>query len=267
MPALKDVSLITCNAMLPLDETEPGFTTTSWNQLERFVLQDFIVLSRDAGSTLPQLPPGIRSLELPFNPQSVLVYYKLLEDEHLDTHSEPLHTGFERLEHLQLSEYMFYQSGSRPHRRIGDALSWFVKLISKSCSSGTLRSLDIPFERDVQNALDQVLVKDDIRTLSCNAFDVHLNALGLLSREHEAVLAWLDTFPNLTTVGVFPENLEVGRMMIARLLAKASQIETIYTDALTGSYWDDALEMAAEKGIRIIHAKRVPGPELKPLPE
>ncbi|KAK7737908.1 hypothetical protein SLS53_006286 [Cytospora paraplurivora] len=268
MPALKDVSLIYCIALPPEDESGANFTRTSWNNLERFMLQCLLVSATiEGGSLVPRLPPGIRTLELPFTPDLFFTYYKSVEDEHFNTYGEPVHTGFERLEHLRLSEYTFYQSGSRPHREMSDALPQLVKLISKSCSSGKLRSLDIPFERDVQRTLDEVLVKGNIRTLSCNAFDGHLNTLGLLSREHEAVLAWLDTFPNLTTVGVFPDDTQVGKMMTARLLAKESKIDTIYTDALTGTYWDDALEVATKKGIRMIHAKRVPEPELEPLPE
>ncbi|ROW13389.1 hypothetical protein VPNG_05433 [Cytospora leucostoma] len=268
MPALKDVSLIYCVSLPPEDGSGARFTTTSWNDLERLVLQWFFVFTPTiGGSIVPQLSPGIRSLELPFTHELFYDYYKSLEDEHFNTYGEPVHTGFERLEHLRLSEYLLCQSGSRHDREMSDALAWLVQLISKSCSSGTLRSLDIPFESNVQGALDQVLVKDDIRTLSCNAFDGHLNTLGLLGREDEAVLAWLDTFPNLTTVGVFPEDTEVGKLMIARLLAKGSMINTIYTNVLTGRYRDDALEMAAKKGIRLIHANRVPEPELEPLPK
>lgn len=150
-----------------------------------------------------------------------------------------------------------------------EALSWLLGLLAPSVSNGTLTSLDIPFDNDIRDEFDQVLDKQSICSLNCNALPPppSFQPSGLLSPTCDALLTWLEGFPNLATVGLFPNDREACAMMVAKLLSKESNIRTIYTNELVGVYWDDALGKAEKVGVRIIRADRVPEPVLKPLGE
>lgn len=268
MPALKDVSFSDCAAVDTSTSPFSAFGVLTWDKLERFVLKqsDWIDLPRRWDIPLPRLPPGLRSLEVPgHHNRSFLSDYKLLAESCKDENGVPVAVPLEQLEHLRLSDYEFPLAGSAEYTTTCIIYDWFTAKLARSVSNGKLWSLDIPFDDIVQSAFDRVLDKNDIRSLSCNALSCHVDQLGLLSREGEQLVTWLDGFPNLTTVGVFPDNPSVGKTMVAKLLSrKDSKIDTIYTNTLSGVYRDEALKVAAEKGIRVVHAVRVPEPKLEP---
>lgn len=142
-----------------------------------------------------------------------------------------------------------------------EALSWFVELIEPSMSNGCLTSLAVTFCRDTQTLLDKFLNKAAIRTLSC--FDFIDQASGVTCGDTFA--NWVRGFPNLTTVGIFPQKSDSSWMHVSKVLGQESRIETIYTDVLFGQTRDWVLEKAQEKGVKIIEASRIPEPVLQPL--
>lgn len=140
-------------------------------------------------------------------------------------------------------------------------------VIKPSCKNGTLWSLDIDFN---PRQWDDVLDKPAIRTLSCNHIRSPSIHPGGSAGDTDAFLDWLDGFPNVTTLGIFPERgAENAWLTVAKTVRKlderTSLVKTIYTNALRGVYMDEVLAEAARKGIQIIHADRVPEPELRPL--
>lgn len=139
--------------------------------------------------------------------------------------------------------------------------------IQPSCESGTLRSLHISFSVETQLELDKFLDKQAIETLSCH--DILMPSIldGGGHRGHVAeFLEWVDEFPNLSTIGVFPQKTENAWMTVGKVLRRRPDIKTLYTDALHGVHRDEVLEYAAKNDVTIIHASRVPEPDLLPLP-
>lgn len=263
MPGLQDVNIINCNAV---SQVSP-ISTTSWNTLERLVLRKLD--GKEIKTTsIPRLPPSLRILEVGDTSSNYLVshWVDARREEHHNNKRDPF--AFKQLGHLRLSEFDQSQFKTSQYARLMDSLSWFVGLLAPSISNGTFRSLDIPFDTDIQDKLDQVLDKQAIHSLSCNSLPPtpSFQPAGISNPQADALLAWLEGFPNLTTVGLYPKDREVCAMMVARLLAREeSSVRTIYTNELVGVYLDDALNKAEAKGIEIVRADRVPAPELETL--
>lgn len=212
--------------------------------------------------SMPRLSPTIRSLEFPDRAFGVLHAYEAISRAHPlitpDSHVLPPVTELEGLEHLYWRD-----TGPPSYRGSPDnltLLTWFTDLIKPSMSNGTLTSLAITFSPDTQFAFDRVLDKSAIRTLSCFDFiDEEYD-----SRCGNKFATWVRGFTNLTTLGVFPQRTENCWMHVVKVLSTESRIETIYTNALTGIWRDEALKKAHEKGIKIIEASRIPEPVLQP---
>lgn len=173
------------------------------------------------------------------------------------TESIPPGTELERLEHLYLRDSSIEYNHSD---QVFDALSWFIELIKPSMSNGRLKSLAVTFCPYIRFLLDKV-DKTAIHTLSC--FDFLDGDSG--STCGDTFANWVRGFPNLTTVGVFPQKSEGCWVHVSKVLARESRIETIYTDVLVGQSRDWVLEKAKEKGVKIIEASRIPEPVLPPL--
>lgn len=267
MPALKDVSIIGCisSSNAGADNPYPVPAIATWDMLERFVLRGFgwrPTVTQNA----PILPPGLRALDIGGNPSHLFLIYQVIALNHEKTTGEPLPLVLKQLEHLRLSEFDFH-SNHMFHRFAVEGPFWWLEHLAPSVSNGTLKSLDIPYDIDIQAGFDQLLDKRTICSFSCNALPPtpSFQPGGLLNPKATALLAWLEEFPNLTTVGLFPKDREVCAVLVAKLLSRESSIRTIYTNELVGVYLDDALDKARSKGIRIIRADRVPEPVLRPL--
>ncbi|ROV98631.1 hypothetical protein VSDG_04241 [Cytospora chrysosperma] len=193
--------------------------------------------------------------------------FKFTADTYESRTGERFQSSFDQLEHLRLTDSQFSHENDRLRGTFIEALSWLLGLLAPSISNGTLTSLDIPFDNDIRAELDQVLDKQSISSLNFNALPPppSFQMSGLLSPIGDALLTWLESFPNLETVGLFPNDREACAMMVAKILSKESNIRTIYTNELVGVYYDDALAKAEKIGVRIIRADRVPEPVLKPL--
>ncbi|KAL1877896.1 hypothetical protein Daus18300_002249 [Diaporthe australafricana] len=237
-----------------------GSHVALWKNLERLELT--MSDPDESVVVLPQLPATLRSLEFSGEDGStadLIESYHRLADASLEAH-EPVHSPvleLERLEHLRLM-------GNLQHRHYPyspDSLSWFLERIKPSMSNGTLTSLDTTFCKDNCNAFDKVLNKEAIRALSCHDFidQDHFSQCG------NNFIQWVEGFPNLTTLGVFPQKFEGCMMLVSQVLSRENMIDTIYTNILTGVWRDWILEKAEKKGVRIIDADRVPEPILKHL--
>lgn len=246
----------------------PDTHVASWKNLERLELT-----TPDRVWALPQLPATIRSVEFINGSAGRLINaYKRLADESLRAlqyegdilpYHEPvlppvMQLG--QLEHLCLLGGDVYSSRSHDSPM---SLAWFLEHIEPSLSNGTLTSLAISFDLDIRDALDRALNKEAIRTLGFFGF---FNS-DLISISSDIIANWVAGFPNLTTLGMFPQKFEGCWMIISKVLAMENMIDTIYTNILTGVWRDWVLEKAEAKGVRIIHADRIPEPVLKPLQE
>jgi hypothetical protein len=170
----------------------------------------------------------------------------------------PPATALERLEHLHLRDTDIGWHGAISNLA---ALAWFMQLIQPSLSNGSLTSLHITLNRHMERAFDGVLKKSAIRTLSCFDFlDEEFD-----SSSGNLFATWVRGFPNLTTLGVFPQKTPNCWMHVVKAMSMESKIETIYTDVLTGVWRDETLKKAEEKGIKIIEASRIPEPALQHL--
>ncbi|KUI58439.1 F-box/LRR-repeat protein 5 [Cytospora mali] len=274
MPALRDVSLLQCvldsdqrsDAIAGSTQATPVPTWASWDNLERFVLEEAQWRLRGLRwpAYMPRLPPDLRSLEVPAT--QMLHCYKFMATNFERANGEPPHLGLERLEHLRLSEYEFMYHDDERYLSFMENLSWFLELLAPSMSNGTLKSLDIPYDSILLSEFGLVLDKQAIRTISCNTFPpTTISSQLTRGGDCHNLCVWLDQFPNLNTVGVFTSDVEGCMSIVSELLSKKNNIHTIYTKMLRGVHWDDALRAAEERGIRLIHADRVPEPVLEPL--
>lgn len=218
----------------------------SWENLERLSIGPFT-------GHVPLASPKLRSLELLWYGSEA--YTQLFETA--DPSAGPSNVWLENLEHF------YCRKGEK---LLPLAIRNFER-IQPSCANGTLRSLHISFDLTTRDALDEILNKPAIHALSCedittyDLFDPYPS-----SSNSDAFLDWVDTFPNLHTVGAYPYHKkdEKAWTTIAKLLKRRPDIKTIYTNALFGIYRDELLKRAGKNGVNIIHADRVPEPALKP---
>lgn len=266
-PSLKDLCI---HHVRPIT----NISTPSWESLERLELvlenvQYFISAQVDGLHSLPRLCPTLRSLVFPAGASTVLRHYQTNFQRHPEVSLRypdlslngpllPPVTELERLEHLCLRD-----SGLLFARTVSglEVLAWFMDLIEPSMSNGSLTSLAVTFCPELRFELDRVLNKDAILTLSCFDF---LDA-GLGPHCGDDFAHWVQSFHNLTTVGVFPQKSEGSWMHVSKVLARESRIETIYTDVLKGQPRDWVLAKAREKGVKIVEASCIPEAVLQPL--
>ncbi|KAJ0120076.1 hypothetical protein J7T55_000929 [Diaporthe amygdali] len=274
-PSLKDLCIRD-----PLGCSKAFSMPVSWENLERLELtmqspNDGVHLGDDV-LILPKLPPTTRSLVFPRNAISLLGAYRQLAQEEpdiiqynafltqlghppvSDTGFQPPLTELERLEHLCVKDL-----GALYDRHINfDHLSWFLEFIKPSMTNGSLASLAITFCPETRFMFDKVLNKKAIHTLSCFSFTEQST---VVSQCGDTFVHWLEGFPYLTTLGVFPQKFEGCWMLLSKVLAKDTRIKTIYTNILTGVWRDWILDRAREKSVKIIEADSIPEPVLQPL--
>lgn len=145
-----------------------------------------------------------------------------------------------------------------------------LEILRPSIESRTLRYLDLTFMNEVKNAIDALFTseqeeanqKEAIKILSCH--DVTMPSVNTgFGGNYNEFLDWVETFPNLMTVGAYPQKSENAHMLILWLMKKRPDIKTIYTNVLRGAERDMVLDEARKRGIAIVHADRVPAPVLE----
>lgn len=138
------------------------------------------------------------------------------------------------------------------------ALSWFTELIKPSAISGTLTSLAITFNPEMQLAFDNILDKQALRTLSCFDF-IDEERFSSDASCGNTFANWVRGFTNLTALGIFPQRTEICAMHVMKVLAYETRIKLIYTDVLTGVWRDQVLQKAEEMDIWVIESlSRIP---------
>lgn len=212
-------------------------------------------------------------------------YWKDLERLRVGTRPSRFYLPSSKLRSLELSEclwpdyeHLFQETMSQPKLDIwlehlehfgfigqgGTMRAPCFDRLKPSCTNGTLRSLHVDFLALQRQHWDDMLNKPAIHTLSCEK----IQGYAVSDSGHAAFLDWLLTFPNVRTVGIClanPSEPDSWRI-IAFLLKRRPDIKTIYTNALHGVYRDAMLEQATQIGVKILHGKRVPEPELLPSP-
>lgn len=138
--------------------------------------------------------------------------------------------------------------------------------LGPSIASGSLRSLDIDFVDGMPRVLDDLFQqnKGTLHTLSFHDFSMS-STVTQNSGNWEACLACIQTFPNLTTVGLFSRaKAENAWMAVVRFLKMRPGIQTVYTNFLTqGAIRDEIRVLAAAKGVEIVEGTRIPEPKLQ----
>ena len=123
-----------------------------------------------------------------------------------------------------------------------------------SVQNHKLRGLELkylPHAAEVCTPLSALnfLCKEDIVDLGLTSFrfpDPYFRG-----GENQSSLEWLQTFPNLQTVAIYPYNTE-GRHYVVEGLVRVG-IKTIYQDCLFGVERDRIMALAEENGVTIIH--------------
>ncbi|KAJ4401971.1 hypothetical protein N0V82_010825 [Gnomoniopsis sp. IMI 355080] len=237
-----------------------------WACLQRLVLGK----THSSGSKIPT-SKILRSLELNedgFKKLNYLMWREIDEEpflpalEHFRCHYDPY--GFS----------YFNENSNLVHPSEQSlAVQSLLGILRPSIENGTLRYLDLTWSILVKAGLDTLFTaepeqdrKETIRILSCHGIEMPSIVTGFGGNCDE-FLGWVETFPNLTTVGAYPQKSENAHMLILWLMKRRPDIKTIYTDALKGAERDMVLAEAEKRSVTVIHADRVPEPFLEPLVE
>lgn len=144
------------------------------------------------------------------------------------------------------------------------------KMLSVSVRNNRLQVLDIALDTSSfvpATPADRFTPKRDLAFLACDS----LHTLGLhefnfysettphllsLSRfDGQPFVEWLDLFPNVHTVAVYPGNWPEVAHFMAQLII-CPQIKVIHQDVLTGVQWDAARALALKHGVQLYHTPR-----------
>lgn len=236
-----------------------------WGCLQRLVLGKFFT----EGYKFPT-SNILRSLELNWHGLNALNYLRWKEPsekpflpalEHFRCHFE-IHNVYIQI----FDDDMRMVDAQSPPYEVHSLIS----VLRPSIENRTLRCLDLTFMSEVKVAIDALFTseqegvnkKEAIQILSCHDVTMPSIITGF-GGNYDEFLDWVETFPNLTTVGAFPQKSENAHMLILWLMKKRPDIETIYTNVLKGAERDMVLDEARKRGIAIIHADRVPAPVLE----
>lgn len=235
-----------------------------WDCLQRLVLGSFFT----EGYKFPT-SKILRSLELNWNGLNALNYLRRKEPsekpflpalEHFRCHFD-IHNVYIQI----FDDDMHMVDAQSPPYEVRPLLS----ILRPSIENRTLRYLDLTFMNEVKVAIDALFTseqeeankKNAIQTLSCH--DVTMPSINTgFGGNYSEFLDWVETFPNLTTVGAYPQKSENAHMLILWLMKKRPDIKTIYTNVLRGAERDMVLDEARKRRIAIVHADRVPAPVL-----
>ncbi|KAJ4396010.1 hypothetical protein N0V93_000226 [Gnomoniopsis smithogilvyi] len=242
-------------------------TQLHWDSLQRLVLGRF-------SSSHVKIPTSkiLRSLELNHDGLYSLNYLRGREKtekpflpalQHFRCHFDPHRPNAHLLEHTPNVPTLV-----QPIDQLG-VIHTLLGILRPSIENNTLQSLDLTFCNEVKAAVDALLTerpeenrKQAIHTLSCHGLDMPSIVTGFGGTCDE-FLDWVDTFPNLTTVGAYPQKSENAYKLILWLMKKRPDVKTIYTNILKGAERDMVLAEAKKRRITVIHADRVPEPLLE----
>ncbi len=97
---------------------------------------------------------------------------------------------------------------------------------------------------------------DALHTLSLHDFNFHrdpASRFGASSRfDGQPFLDWLECFPALHTVAVYPGDWDGVDTFLMRLIIHP-RVKVLYQKNLRGSAWDQALALAKKHGVKLVH--------------
>lgn len=236
-----------------------------WPYLQRLVLGKFFTEKHKFPTSVI-----LRSLELNWHGLNALNYLRRKERsekpflpnlEHFRCHFE-IHNVYIQI----LDDDMNMLGAQRSPYEVHSLLA----ILRPSIENRSLRYLDLTFMTEVKVAIDALFTsereegnrKEALQILSCH--DITMPSINTgFGGNYNDFLDWVETFPNLTTVGAYPEKSENAHMLILWLIKKRPDIKTIYTNVLRGAERDMVLAEAKKRGITIVHADRVPAPDLE----
>ncbi|KAH6649755.1 hypothetical protein F5144DRAFT_635901 [Chaetomium tenue] len=101
------------------------------------------------------------------------------------------------------------------------------------------------------------LTCSSLHTLGLHDFNFFENPSGrwVATNEFyaEPFVDWLDCFPSLRTLGVYPGDWEAVGLLIPRLIARPG-IKAIHQQYLRGLSWDEAQKLARKHGVKLCHS-------------
>ncbi|KAK4144316.1 uncharacterized protein C8A04DRAFT_11618 [Dichotomopilus funicola] len=237
-----------------------------WPRLRRLVIDgavnqdfahfaDFFLWDPVMPSILPLMPKALRSIEL--LGQHGLASSILSDNSDLDYNEKDESFPF-------IEVFRCISSPLTPEK--------LKKILSFSARNNRLQVLDIaldtksfvpatPTDRFTPKRDLDFLACDSLHTLGLHDFNFYHDphSLSPTRFDGQPFVDWLDLFPNVHTVYVYPGNWDNVLKLISALI-NHPQIKVIYQNVLAGVQWDAAKAAAKEKGKELNSTKRYVGP-------
>ncbi|GAB1313877.1 hypothetical protein MFIFM68171_04087 [Madurella fahalii] len=227
-------------SLMPLAETRDH-----WPCLRRIVVGRAVhsVNSSIYEDIFPPLPSSMRSIEiLSLDPRIVNAALFTPTDRTLTDHSP----SFPHLEVFRCSVPFEHHDLQR--------------ILEPAAEAGNLRVLELTTEPADgptvirQPAKDLAFIRPDkIHTLGLQNFNWASANEGYLSGfgfNGQPFIDWLECFPNLHTVAVYPGLYPNVEAFIMKLIQHPN-VKAIHQDVLRGVYWDEAVKMAKKFGVEL----------------
>ncbi|KXX73115.1 Protein DIA2 [Madurella mycetomatis] len=229
-----------------------GETRDYWPYLRKIVVGRAVhcvqVQSPINDNVFPPLPSTMRSIEILSNDPTIANMALLTPADRTMTDHQP---NFPLLE-------VFRCSASFPHHSL-------QRILEPAAKAGNLRILELatePVGRQAvipQPAKDWAFIRpDNIHTLGLQNFNwgsVQQASMPGYGFNGQPFIDWLECFPNLHTVAVYPgpyPNIEAFIMQ----LIQHPNVKAIHQDALRGVHWDEAVKMAKKLGVELHNIPR-----------
>lgn len=130
-------------------------------------------------------------------------------------------------------------------------------LLEPAAKAGKLKVLELDVVgNDVASRPAESLAfaaSDNLHTLGLHNFNWGRgSAHGF---DGQPLIDWLECFPNLHTVAVYPGRWVAVELFIMKLI-QHPKVRTIHQDVLQGVHWDQAVKLAAKHGVSLHHSPK-----------
>jgi hypothetical protein len=253
---------------------------TLWPSLKRLILGPELVYSQhaqemdsDLSRILPPFTSNLRSIEiLGKNDQIANNLLFTFEEENAGLHSRS-YRDYDRLPNppnlINLEVFR-----CRAH---GCLIQYLPDLLQAPARAGNLKvfELELPptYVRDhITNPVKELsyVHSDNLHTLGLYNFNFYHDRHDLLGYsggfDAQPFIDWLECFPKLHTVHVYPGNWDGVDIFILRLISHP-RVKVIHQDRLTGVNWDDAVKLAKQCGVELHHTPNFVPPSGWPMLE
>ncbi len=250
-----------------------------WRSLRKLVLGPNLCYATPRGVApwkirlLPPLPSGLQSLEILGSDPEIVHNLFFVADGQADPNPAPGGWGppWQELPDQNLSNLEVFRClPSMPDPRL------WKHVLRPAVQSGALKVLELAISaysgfdmlpRPVTNewthadlvpATDLAFAhSDNLHTLALHDFnfDHEVSRFGGSRFNGQPFLDWLECFPKLHTVGVYPGDWEAVPAFIMKLILHP-RVKVIHQDNLRGANWDEARELAKKHGVELHHSSR-----------